>query len=314
MQAILISKDLAQTAADQTPYSGQIHSVFDHAVNCTFRENGWMTLLTEEAAVGPMGLVIRGQSFRGMPLVAGMRLELGRGRLSIPDAGIGLQLKGVSEWDPHFAEIKTPAHLPERRERLLRLESWLRSGGNLAGIANVLDSLELPGRSRKLRSDMELNAFGQFALERVQEFVRALETLDPELIRDKARGIIGFGPGLTPSGDDFLAGAGASLIALGPLLKLKKRVTADILAGIAEEAGGRTTRVSEEMLRHLAAGRLSRRMTAVQEALLSREGPDINQALVELGRMGETSGTDHGLGVLTAHRVLCSEETRRMQS
>ena len=62
MQAILISKDLAQTAADQNPCSGQIHSVFDHAVNCTFRENGWMTLLTEEAAAGPMGLVIRALS------------------------------------------------------------------------------------------------------------------------------------------------------------------------------------------------------------------------------------------------------------
>ncbi len=161
---------------------------------------------------------------------------------------------------------------------------------------------------------MELNAFGQCALERVQEFARALGTLEHELIREKARGIIGFGPGLTPSGDDFLAGVGASLIALAPLLKLKKRVTADILAGIAEEAGGRTTRVSEEMLRHLAAGRLSRRMALLQVALLSREGPDVNQTLSELGRMGETSGTDHGLGVLTAHRVLCSEETRRMLS
>lgn len=312
MQATLISTDLAQTAASQTLLSGQIHSVFDHAVNCTYQDNGWMTLLTDEAAIGPMGLVIRAQNFRIMPLLPGMKLELGRGRLVIPEAGVSLALKDTPDWNPVFGEIRNPVGLTEQRERLLKLEAWIRRNGNLAGIANILDTMELPGRSRKLRSDMELNAFGQFALERVDEFSRALGTLDPERIREKARAIIGFGPGLTPSGDDFLAGVFASLIAFGPQLKLKRRLILSLIGGIADEAVGRTTRVSEEMLKHLASGRMTRRMTTVQEALLCSDGPDVGTVLTELGKMGETSGTDHSLGVLTAYRVLGSEEMRRM--
>ena len=107
------------------------------------------------------------------------------------------------------------------------------------------------------------------------------------------------------------AGVGASLIYLNTYHRLRKYPIMKILQVIAEEACGRTTRVSEEMLRHLAAGRMSRRVSNLQCALLSQSGPELGPALTEIGRMGETSGTDHALGVLVAHSVLGTEEARR---
>lgn len=311
MNVILIASDLADIAAEAQLSVGQIHSVFDHAVNCTFKESGWMTILTEEAAIGPMGLVVKAQNLKSLTLVPGMKLELGRNRIVVSEAGLVLQTKGVPLWNPLPEVLKDPVGLTEKRERLEKLEKWIRKNGNLAGIANVLEYLELPDRSRKLRPDTELNAFGQFALERIQAFSEVVAEPDMERVRERARGIIGFGPGLTPSGDDFLAGVGASLIYLSAYYRLKKKTGMGMLKAISEEACGRTTRVSEEMLRHLAAGRMSKRVMDLQQSLLSQNGPEIGATLTEIGKMGETSGTDLALGVFVAHSVLASEEARR---
>ncbi len=311
MNAILIATDLAELAAEGQTSVGQLHSVFEHAVNCTFEEYGWMTLLTEESAIGPMGLVVKAPDLKSLPLLPGMKMEIGRGRLSIPEAGITLQLKGVRSWSPQAEPIHEPVGLVVKKDRLEKLEKWILKSGNLAGIANVLEYLELPDRSRKLQPETELNAFGQFALDRIQGFTAVLTETDAERIRDKIRGIIGFGPGLTPSGDDFLAGVGASMIYLRGYYRLKKQTFAIPLQLILDESRGRTTRVSEEMLKNLAQGLMPKRFMDLQLALLSQCGPEMGSVLQELDRMGETSGTDHALGVFVAHWVLGTEDARR---
>lgn len=312
MNAILIAEDLAAITSESTITPGRVHSVFEHAVNCTFKESGWMTLLTEESAIGPMGMVVKAQNLKSLPLVAGMKLELGRNRLCIPEAGITVQLKGIPTWNPEAQAVRTYAGLAVRRERLEQLEKWIRKSGNLAGIANVLDYLELPDRSRKLRPETELNAFGQFALERIQSLANALADADEDRLRERIRSIIGFGPGLTPSGDDFLAGIGATAIFLSGLQRKKNPVFRNLPRQIAEESLGRTTRVSEEMLKNLALGRMPKRFMDLQQALLSEEGPEPGAALRELGKMGETSGTDYALGVFVAHCAQGTEKARRM--
>lgn len=311
MNVILIATDLAEAAADTRMTAGQIHSVFDHAVNCTFGECGWLTLLTEEAAIGPMSAVVKAASLKSLPLVPGMALEIGQGRLVIAEAGMSLQLKGAVQWNPQPEPFREPVSLTQKRDRLDILEKWIRKSGNMAGIANVLEYLELPDRSRKQRPDTELNAFGQFALDRIQAITTGMADTDPDRIRDRIRGIIGFGPGLTPSGDDFLAGIGASMIYLKGFYKFRKTTFALMLRLMAEESRGRTTRVSEEMLKNLAQGLMPKRFMDLQTALLSQSGPELGPALRELGRMGETSGTDHALGVFVAHTVLASEDVRR---
>jgi len=311
MNAILIANDLAELAAERLTAVGQLHSVFEHAVNCTFEESGWMTLLTEENAIGPMGLVVKAPNFTNLALIPGMKMEIGRGRLSIPEAGLTLQLKDVRGWSPKAEPVRDPVGLAVKRNRLTALEKWILKSGNMAGIANVLEYLELPDRRRKRPPETELNAYGQFALERIQAFAGVLAENDGERIGEKVRGIIGFGPGLTPSGDDFLAGIGASMVYLKGYYRLKKQTFSLPLKLIADESRGRTTRVSEEMLTHLAKGMMPKRFMELQTALLSQNGPEMEVVLKELDSMGETSGTDHALGVFVAHCVLSSDEVRR---
>lgn len=311
MDVLLIATDLAETVAEKRLTGGQIHSVFDHAVNCTFGECGWLTLLTEEAAIGPMSAVLKAEALTSLPLVPGMLMEIGHGRLVIAEAGLTLQLKGAVHWNPRPEPLREPVSLLLMRDRLDTLENWIRKSANPAGIANVLDYLELPGRGRKQIPDMALNAFGQFALDRIQAFASVMADTEPDRLRERIRGIIGFGPGLTPSGDDFLAGVGASMLYLREFYGFKATAFDLVLRLIAEEARGRTTRVSEEMLKNLARGLMPKRFMDLQTALLSQGSPELGQALRELGRMGETSGADHGLGAYVAHAVLASDDVRR---
>jgi len=60
------------------------------------------------------------------------------------------------------------------------------------------------------------------------------------------RALAGMGPGLTPSGDDVLAGYVAGLVLLHGMRKKATR--------IAEEAAARTTSLSATLLRHAALG------------------------------------------------------------
>lgn len=311
MNVILAAKDLVEAVSINQMNSGQVHSVFSRAVNCVFGEAGWMTILADEGAIGPMGLVVKPQNLGALDLQTGMKMEFGKGRVSFPESGIVLHIKGAQEWDPTPMPSSTIASWAVRKDRLQILERWVRQQGNMMGIANVLSCLELPDRSRKLESAGELNAYGQFALERVQAFLEVLGLGDAEKLGERARGIAGFGPGLTPSGDDFLAGVGSAVIFLQGSGILKKLPAEPLIKAMAEAAYGRTTRVSEEMLKNMAAFKMSKRMIRLQNALLNAGDTDLEAAASDLGKVGETSGSDYALGVIAAYYILGSEDVKR---
>jgi len=108
-------------------------------------------------------------------------------------------------------------------------------------------------------------------------------------------GLIGLGPGLTPSGDDFLAGVLAALRGLG------RREQAGALWGLTEPlALERTHPISVSHLRAAAQGGLCESLHGVLRALLgSRDWP----ALDCWPDLGHSSPWDALAGVATALRA-----------
>jgi len=106
-----------------------------------------------------------------------------------------------------------------------------------------------------------------------------------------ARTLIGLGPGLTPSGDDVLAGVEAALRAL-------RHPVAGFLAGALDDIGDRTTSVSAALLRHAADGEFAERIATVVAALLSGSERDLPDALDRSVAWGATSGSDTLFGIL----------------
>jgi hypothetical protein len=107
-------------------------------------------------------------------------------------------------------------------------------------------------------------------------------------------GLLGLGPGLTPAGDDLLAGL---LVGLSARPDLRD----PLAAAVQRHAPARTTWLSAELLRLAAAGLAAPAVVAVADALAGHGGDDaLPRALPALLAVGHTSGHALARGLLLA--------------
>lgn len=105
-------------------------------------------------------------------------------------------------------------------------------------------------------------------------------------------GLLGRGPGLTPSGDDVLAGYLLGTRAFG------RPVPVAILASVWAMARERTTVLSAQLLEHAARGECIAELAAVTSHLVGRSAP--RHAVSRLLAVGHTSGAALALGLVSA--------------
>lgn len=234
-------------------------------------------VLTSDAARLPLGLVLS-RPANGRPLVSlpsGASACVGGGRLTVGD----LTVAAAAWWDPRpRLPSPTPALLPEGVRQLRHAlygegpQSAFTLDGLPAGPSGPLAAL----RGAVRRADLDA----------------ALRT---------ATRLVGLGPGLTPAGDDVLAGTVAGLVLLG------HPAAERFGSGVHALAAGRTTELSRALLRHAAAGRVSGEFGAVLQGLVGYGalGPAISALLAT----GSTSGRALTLGLCTA--IDLAERTTR---
>ena len=109
--------------------------------------------------------------------------------------------------------------------------------------------------------------------------------------REAVQGLIGLGPGLTPSGDDFLVGALALLAAIG-----ERDAHRALARAITDALPGSTAPLSACFLRAAAAGHVGE---ALHRAVSSAVAGDVDAAVVAAGKIGHSSGWDMMAGVIT---------------
>jgi hypothetical protein len=132
---------------------------------------------------------------------------------------------------------------------------------------------------------------------------------DTASVTRAARRLAGLGPGLTPSGDDLLAGFVAAWTLLGAALGLgaaaRERVPAAVLAG----AESRASALGRAWLRHASRGELLEPMTRLVAAMLAPEPGDLEAATRGALAVGASSGTDWMVGFLLAVPALLDGPT-----
>lgn len=132
----------------------------------------------------------------------------------------------------------------------------------------------------------------------------AAHRLDALHAEAAASSLVGLGPGLTPSGDDFLVGftAGQWVSAGGSLPRIAfQSAFCDVLARIA----GRTTDISRGFLLDAAQGQASQ--SVIELACAFEQNKDIQTAALAVLRQGSTSGADTLAGFLAALAVWAVE-------
>lgn len=264
------------------PGEYRVHSRFPAVVNFISGEE-LVSLVTQRVGAGPINIVLSG-------------LEAARSeRLSVRRTGI--ELDGLPLPDaPLYDSGLPPAAGPDRD----RLESGLRELSDLicaAAHPKSLAFLLAPRRRSLFRCGFE-NALAQ----RLQTGALAVMRGDLE---QGARTLSGTGFGLTPSGDDFLAGHMWGLHARRVLWGEDR--SADIARlHIPNPAANPLSRA---FLRCAREGRFFARLKDMLASLIRGDTPRTAAHARELLAAGETSGADVAVGFLVAAQkeaITCS--------
>lgn len=239
--------------------SGEVHSVFRHAVNVMIGGEMW-TLLAEAKSDLPSGIRVALRDFDAFGLRGGEPVHVRSGFVGIASRLV-VDCRAAARWVPACPPCPAPG-LTQR----------------LAVVAQAVCGKSWSGSSEMARA--------------VMSAMHAPATLGKVLAK-----IIGCGPGATPSGDDVLAGVFAVLTSTRPAsahlrdLELLYHALLPLLPN--------TTGVSAHLLRQAAHGLLGRDVHDLVSALIGNSPPaHLSDSLRRVIGNGATSGADTCEGIL----------------
>jgi hypothetical protein len=167
--------------------------------------------------------------------------------------------------------------------------------GDPAQIAANLRIASARLAARLTRHASVIHREGRAACARLEN---ACRELDADSALRNAIGLVGWGEGLTPAGDDFLVGVLAGLDALATGSPVRTAFLARIGNEIIAHAD-RTTDVAAHYLRLAAEGHFSGDLNRLRNALLSWDGvAHVGQLADDALAAGATSGSDLVAGLL----------------
>ena len=213
------------------------------------------------------------------------------------DNSICLALDQSEAWrSPSWLVCPSPVRLIETcaaLERRAAIDAPDEGLARLVSGVQVLGVGETSGRQPLAR----------IARPRIATFERWLsDVLDKQAqVRDCAdavQGLIGLGPGLTPSGDDFLVGALALLDCVG-----ERDAHAALARAIIAALPGSTSPLSACFLRAAAAAHVGE---TLHRAVSSVMAGDVGAAIEAIEHIGHSSGWDMMAGIAIALRMVAT--------
>ena len=257
------------------------------------RPGALLTVAIDDVGGIPGGILVRGTTdLRGFGVEPGMAVLTSADGLTIAGAGLRIDASAARPWNaalPSAARLASGPTVIDELEVAVEIARTLAAGrAPSAGFGPLL----VTGGS----GDPWLDA-ARLRIERQTEALRADEL---EAAVEPTIGLIGLGTGLTPSGDDYLAGLLAGLDATGHGSR------AAIASAIADAVPGRTTGIGAALLIHAARGEYAERLHDVLAAIALGRSHGLAVAIGRAMAYGATSGADSLVGVFAAIGVATS--------
>ncbi len=272
---------------------GWVHSVFQRACNIETRAGELVTLLAEALGNVPHGIRLAGPvaPFESW-LIPGQNAILDNLALRVPDAGITVDLSCAAVWRGAVAAVSMDLRSMDPggaiAVALRELRATLYERAPEQGFAPLLAA------PASARSSVE-RAFATRLSHTLPMLARATERRDVTAVATAAARLVGLGPGLTPSGDDFIAGYLAALWSRAGFdcgLDTILPSLADALAPLFL----RTNAISRQMLSDAAQGRFAERVIDVTRAVAN--AGNVADAAAHALASGHSSGADTLCGLL----------------
>lgn len=211
--------------------------------------------------------------------------------LGLQRRGLIVDLSNAATWSPRLPPEAHQVPGPRLTTRIDRARALVVARAGTNGLGPLL-----AGTGPR-------DAFCLAAGTRVAALRAALTMRDAAAAVAEARGLIGLGVGLTPSGDDLLVGLLAALEATDNPMR------AALARSIAIEAGARTTAIGANALWHAARGEFAERLHDVLMAIGLDDPETTETAVARATDYGATSGVDTLVGLFLGLEVATADHS-----
>ena len=289
LRAAAIGPEVGNRLRGTVCFSGRIAAVFSSAVYVSL-ETGLLCITRDDVDPGPFSVTTSAPGradFRTLGLAVDQTAHMTRRRI-IVSGRVELDLRSAKKWSPDaWPECPDPESIARG---LNRLRPCLPANVSCTGLGGFIvdgyspDDGDLVGNAAKT------------SILAAREYVAAAGS-GTRRSCDWAKRLIGLGPGLTPSGDDFLGGLLIAMHAIGEQDRARH-----LWAAIGTDARAATNPISFAFLEAAAGGLGSASLHAAVAAIMSGGCPAFSVA--RLSRFGHSSGWDALAGVVSVMEPL----------
>ena len=270
----------------------RVFAVFRRSFYCRSTRDALILVGPESLGVGPLHVLWRGaDEVEGPRPAEGTRVEIDlHGTRTRATEPLTLGLRDAREWRP-------PAPPSWRTSSLRRGLAWMGRAADRApaeGLGGMVAPIVSGTSDSNATERSSLQRVAGPAVAALSGWLRAVLAREPTaaIPPDAIGNLIGLGPGLTPSGDDVLAG---TLLALHGFARAD---AADHLATwLRPRLEGRTGLVSRAHLACAAAGEGAAVLHDALTALASGDAEALATATTAVDTLGHSSGWDALVGI-----------------
>lgn len=276
------------------PFKGQVHSIFRHAVNIRLEDGTLLTLVTPDEDDLPQGVRLSGPqnlNFLQTGIAPGQYITCTSGLLRWEAIPFQIDLSHAKRWRCDFNTFPQTQQVSCLQKTLgvildlLEEHSLVEPAGLHPGVITGIYP----------NSESSLNLRAGEVICKLIEAARHCHILSNSTVQP----LIGLGPGLTPSGDDFLVGFLAGLWSGSVHHPLRRNFTHHLGRVICSSARGHTGEVSFSYLFHATQGQFSRRLFNLVYLLFTGASTGkVLRAALDVLSVGHTSGSDILIGLL----------------
>ncbi|MFD2444641.1 DUF2877 domain-containing protein [Bacillus sp. CGMCC 1.16607] len=263
--------------------SGYVHSIFKRTFNIKCLENDEIyTIACSEMDNGPNTLVINLISFEKTDIEVNDQVNIVNGKLCIADK-LAISIENSEKWESILPEFPNDVDVTIARSNISKARDYIGIHGKCGGMK---------------KNPMSHNAFEiethKMLEEKSRLLLKELKDLKLTSALQHARALIGLGPGLTPSGDDFLVG----LLTTFNLRNSPNDHLHVFCREVVDIARPLTNEISFFTLKKASVGKVRESIVLLVKSLLRGEEEEVIHSLTKVLNIGSSSGTDIAYGLI----------------
>jgi hypothetical protein len=264
---------------------GEFHSTFKNCVNGIFGNRSFFNICSDRVWINPRSIQLTDEAWHtsGMgDINPGDPCGLVGHVLYIPILSIRMDLKKALQWDGQL--------------------DWCPEGVSIDRIVRNLETMKLLHQSKE-DSFIYPRCFKETLNERILSLKGAIAIGSESSINEAITSLVGFGPGLTPTGDDFLTGMMAILHMAEKIGRCNPHGN-KILDCVRNSCVDKTSIFGEQMLLDGASGQFALPIAKLMRDLMTQDTEDLLKGSIDdLLAVGASSGFDVSNGMLWAMDV-----------